>query len=171
MNEKENDFNLFFMNEALKEAYIAYSKKEVPIGAVIVKDNKIISRAHNLRETLKDPTAHAEILAIRKAASYIGDWRLSDTILYVTLEPCVMCAGAIILSRIKKTVFGARDEKAGAIVSKIRLFDIDKFNHKVLYEEGVLSDKSSSLLKNFFYMLRKGEKWPSLAEGARLEIE
>ena len=165
-----NEEDIYFMKQALKEARIAYDKKEVPIGAIIVKDNKIISTGHNLRETTKDPTAHAEVLAIRKAAKKIGDWRLEDAILYVTVEPCIMCAGAIILSRIREVVFATRDPKMGAVVSKTRIFDIKGLNHKVMYREGILKEESQALLKKFFRELRM-EKWPSLAEGARLEIE
>ncbi len=166
MNEKD----IYYMRKALKEAYIAYEKREVPIGAVIVKDDKIISYGHNLRETTKDPTAHAEIIAIRNAAEKIGDWRLENTILYVTLEPCIMCAGAILLSRIKEVVFATRDPKMGAIFSKAQVFDIEGLNHKVIYREGILKEESEAILKKFFKELRM-EKWPRLAEGARLEIE
>ena len=159
------------MKEALKEAYLAYEKGEVPVGAVVVKDGEIIGRGHNLRETLGDPTAHAEIIAIQEASGVVGDWRLEGTTIYVTLEPCIMCAGAILLSRIERVVFGAKDEKMGAIVSKASIFDIKGLNHTVVYEEGILKEESKRILKDFFRKLRKGEKWPSLAEGARLEIE
>ncbi len=161
----------FFMKEALAEAYLAYEKKEVPVGAIIVKDDNIIGRGHNLRETSGDPTAHAEIIAIREAAKAMGNWRLEGTTLYVTLEPCIMCAGAILLSRIEKVVFGATDEKMGALISKFRIFDTEGLNHSVLYEGGLLKEESEKLLREFFKILRNREKWPSLAEGARLEIE
>ncbi len=166
-----NDKDIAFMREALNEAKIAYRKDEVPIGAVIVRDNKIIGRGHNLRESLKDPTAHAELIAIREASRSIGDWRLEGTTLYVTLEPCIMCAGAILLSRIPKVVFGVEDKKGGALVSLLHIFDTPGLNHKVIYEGGILKEESKRLLKEFFKRLRNKEKWPSLAEGARLEIE
>ncbi len=169
LNMNNND--IIFMKEALKEAHFAYKKGEVPVGAVIVKDGKVIGRGHNLRENLGDPTAHAEILAIREAAKVVGNWRLEDSILYVTLEPCIMCAGAIVLSRIAKVVFGASDPKMGAVISKLRVFDTEGLNHKVVYEYGILKEESEDILRIFFKNLRKREKWPSLAEGARLEIE
>ena len=159
------------MKEALKEAYIAYSKGEVPVGAVVVKDQEIIGRGHNLRETLKDPTAHAEMLAIYEASKVIGDWRLEGATLYVTLEPCIMCAGAILMSRIERLVFGLREPKMGAVVSKLSVFDIDDLTHRVSYTEGILKEESEWLLKKFFKRLRDKEKWLSLAESARLEIE
>ncbi len=168
MNNKKD---IVFMKEALKEAYLAYRIGEVPVGAVIVKDDEIIGKGHNLRESLGDPTAHAEIIAIREASKIIGDWRLEGTTLYVTLEPCIMCAGAIVLARIERVVFGASDPKMGAIISKLRIFDIEGLNHRVVYEFGILEEESKKILKDFFKFLRDKEKWPSLAEGARLEIE
>ena len=166
-----NNKDIAFMKEALNEAKIAYRKNEVPIGAVVVKDNEVIGRGHNLRESLKDPTAHAELIAIREASRNIGNWRLENTILYVTLEPCIMCAGAILLSRIPRVIFGAEDKKGGALVSLLHIFDTPGLNHKVVYEGGVLEEESRRLLKEFFKRLRDKEKWLSLAEGARLEIE
>ena len=148
-----------FMKEALKEAKKAYKKKEVPIGAVIVKDNKIIARAHNLRETKKKATAHAEILAIEKACKKLGAWRLENCDLYVTLEPCTMCAGAIINSRIKRLFIGAMDEKGGAVGSKINILKDIKLNHDVEIETGILKEECSKILKDFFKELRKGEKY------------
>jgi tRNA(adenine34) deaminase len=147
-----------FMRMALEEALKAEGIGEVPIGAVIVgEDGEIISRAHNMRETSFDPTAHAEIIAIREAAKELGNWRLADTTLYVTLEPCVMCMGAIILSRIKRVVLGAHDPKAGAIVSVYNIGADEKLNHKVQVEEGVLKDECAGLLKRFFGNLRGGK--------------
>ena len=125
-----------FMKVALKEAKKACKKLEVPVGAVIVKDGKIIAKAHNQKETKFDTTKHAEILAIQKASKKLGAWRLLDCEMYVTLEPCPMCAGAIINSRIKKVYIGASDEKTGAVGSKLNLFSDYKFNHEVDYENG-----------------------------------
>ncbi len=166
-----NNEDIVFMKEALKEAYTAYEIGEVPVGAVIVKDGEVIGKGHNLRESLGDPTAHAEILAIREAAKVVGNWRLEGTTLYITLEPCIMCTGAIVLARIKRVVFGAADPKMGAVISKLRIFDIEGLNHRVIYEFGILEEESEKILKDFFKILRNKEKWPSLAEGARLEIE
>ncbi len=147
-----------YMKEALKEAKKAYEKLEVPVGAVIVKDNKIIARAHNLKETKKDTTNHAEILAIQKASKKLGAWRLNDCEMYVTLEPCSMCAGAIINSRIKKIYIGALDEKTGAAGSVLNLFEDYKFNHKVEVEKGILKEECENILKSFFKELRKIKK-------------
>ena len=146
------------MKEALKEAKKAYEKLEVPVGAVVVKDNRIIARAHNLKETKKDTTNHAEILAIQKASKKLGAWRLNDCEMYVTLEPCSMCAGAIINSRIKKIYIGALDEKTGAAGSVLNLFEDYKFNHKVEVEKGILKEECENILKSFFKELRKIKK-------------
>ena len=147
-----------FMKEALKEAKKAYDKLEVPVGAVIVKDGKIIARAHNLKETKYDTTKHAEILAIQKASKKLNSWRLIDCEMYVTLEPCSMCAGALINSRIKKVYIGASDQKTGAVGSVYNLLEDYTFNHKVKYEKGVLQDECESILKEFFKELRKIKK-------------
>ena len=147
-----------FMKEALKEAKKAYDKLEVPVGAVIVKDGKIIARAHNLKETKYDTTKHAEILAIQKASKKLNSWRLLDCEMYVTLEPCSMCAGALINSRIKKVYIGASDEKTGAVGSVFNLLEEYTFNHKVEYEKGVLKDECESILKEFFKELRRVKK-------------
>ena len=147
-----------FMKEALKEAKKAYDKLEVPVGAVIVKDGKIIARAHNLKETKFDTTKHAEILAIQKASKKLNSWRLIDCEMYVTLEPCSMCAGAIINSRIKKVYIGASDQKTGAVGSVFNLLEDYTFNHKVEYKKGVLQDECESILKEFFKKLRKIKK-------------
>lgn len=155
----------YFMKEALKEAKKAYKKLEVPIGAVIVKDNKIIARAHNLRETKKQATAHAEILVIEKACKKLGAWRLEDCDLYVTLEPCAMCAGAIINSRIKNLYIGAMDEKGGAVGSKINLLKDIKLNHTVEVKSGILEEECSKILKDFFKELRLGEKYKKIKRG------
>ena len=147
-----------FMKQALKEAKKAYEKLEVPVGAVIVKDGKIIARAHNLKETKTDTTKHAEILAIQKTSKKLESWRLLDCEMYITLEPCSMCAGAIINSRIKKIYIGALDEKTGAAGSVLNLFEDYKFNHKVEVEKGVMQKECENILKDFFKMLRKYKK-------------
>ena len=150
MNEKE-----LFMKEALKEAKKAYRKLEIPVGAVIVKDGEIIARAHNQKETKLDTTKHAEMIAIQKASKKLEQWRLLDCEMYVTLEPCTMCAGAIINSRIKKIYIGTSDEKTGAVGSVLNLFDDYTFNHKVEYEKGILQKECEELLKKFFKELRE----------------
>ena len=144
-----------FMKEALKEARKAYDKLEVPVGAIIVKDDKIIARAHNLKETKLDTTKHAEILAIQKASKKLNSWRLLDCEMYVTLEPCSMCAGALINSRIKKVYIGANDEKTGAVGSVFNLLEDYTFNHKVQIEEGILKQECEMILKDFFKKIRK----------------
>ena len=145
----------YYMKQAIKEAEKAYSKLEVPVGAVIVKDGKIIARAYNQKESKTDTTKHAEILAIQKASKKLNSWRLIDCEMYVTLEPCTMCAGAIINSRIKKIYIGAMDEKTGAVGSVLNLFEDYKFNHKPEVEKGILKKDCESLLKQFFKELRK----------------
>ena len=144
-----------FMKAALKEAQKAYEKEEVPIGVVIVKDDKIIAKAHNLKEIKKDTTEHAEIIAIKKASKKLDSWRLTDCEMYTTLEPCPMCAGAIIQARIKKVYIGTMDEKTGACGSVLNLFEYN-FNHKVQLETGILMEKESKeILQDFFKKLRK----------------
>ena len=145
--------HLFFMKEALLEAKKANLKGEVPIGAVIVFNNEIIGRGHNNRETKNQSISHAEIEAIQDACKNLGSWRLSDCDLYVTLEPCPMCAGAIINSRIKTVYFGAFDAKAGCCGSKINLFDCG-FNHRPTIFSKILEDECSKILKDFFAQLR-----------------
>ena len=146
-----------FMKCALKEAKKAYDLGEVPIGCVIVKDDKIIARAHNLRETKNSPTAHAEILCIEKASKKLDSWRLIDTTMYITLEPCIMCSGAIISARVPKVIYGAKDPRFGAHVSHLNLFDY-KFNHNVDIEGGILEEECSNLIKDFFKDLRDKNK-------------
>lgn len=143
-----------FMKEALKEAKKAYKKEEIPVGCVIVKNGQIIAKAHNLKETKNLATAHAEILAIEKAARKLGTWRLSDCEMYITLEPCTMCMGAIILSRIKKVYIGTMDEKTGACGSFIDLQKF-KYNHKVEIEIGIMKKECEKILKDFFKELRQ----------------
>jgi len=145
------------MKEALKEAKIAYSLQEIPVGAIIVCNSRIIARAHNRKEELQDPTAHAEILALQKATRYLGTWHLENATLYVTLEPCIMCVGSLILSRLRKVYFGAYDPKSGSVVSVNQILDHKKYNHVVEYEGGILEDACSSILKDFFKTLRRKE--------------
>lgn len=148
----------YWMARALAEADKAGNKDEVPIGCVIVRDGKIIGRGHNLRETSQDPSAHAELIAIRKAAGKLDSWRLLNTTLYVTLEPCVMCMGAIILSRIPTVVFGCHDPKGGAAGSLYDLSDDARLNHRIILVPGVLESECSKKLSNFFRELRKKKK-------------
>lgn len=153
------DENIKFMKAAIKEALKALDKDEVPVGAVIVKDGKIIARGHNLREKKQQATAHAEIIAIEKACRKLGTWRLDECDLYVTLEPCPMCTGATILSRIRKVVFGAYDPKGGSVVSTTSLYEIEEYNHHPKYVEGVMADECGKLLRDFFKSKRdKGRR-------------
>ena len=147
-----------FMKEALKEARKAYNKLEVPVGAVMVKDGQIIARGHNRKETKKDTTKHAEIIAIQRASKKLEAWRLSDCEMYVTLEPCSMCAGAIIGARLKKVYIGTMDEKTGACGSVLNLLEDYPFNHKVEIERGILQTECESILKDFFKELRRTKK-------------
>ena len=144
-----------FMKEALKEAKKAYDKLEVPVGCVIVKDGKIVARAHNLKESKKDTTKHAEILAIQKASKKLDAWRLLDCDMYVTLEPCSMCAGAIVNSTIRNLYIGTMDKKTGAAGSVLNLFEDFTFNHKVTVQNGILKEQCEKILKDFFKELRK----------------
>jgi tRNA(adenine34) deaminase len=146
----------FFMAEALRLALRAYKKHEVPVGAVIIKDDRIIARAFNQVEELKDPTAHAEMLAITQATSVVGDWRLPDCTLYVTKEPCPMCSGAIVRARIKRVVFGAPDLKAGAAGSVINLLQFPGLNHNCMITSGVCLDECRKILVDFFKARRSG---------------
>ena len=152
MNEQEK-----FMKLAIKEAIKAENKNEVPIGAVIVKDGKIISRGHNLRESKQNSLKHAEIIAIDRACKKLKNFRLEDCELYVTIEPCLMCAGAIVQSRIKKVYFGSRDEKYGAVTSVAHVFD-EVSNHKVEFCEGLCKDECEYIVKDFFKRLREKKK-------------
>ena len=144
-----------FMKAALREAKKAEKAEEVPIGCVIVADGKIIARAYNMRQTKRLATAHAEILAIEKACRKIKDWRLDGMEMYVTLEPCAMCAGAIANSRIKKVWFGAYEQKGGGVVSKFNILSESGLNHVTDFEGGLLEDECSSLIKEFFRARRK----------------
>lgn len=140
----------YFMAEALKEAKKAYEKEEVPVGAVVVESGKIIARAHNQSETLKDATAHAEMIALTQAAAAVGDWRLTGATLYVTMEPCVMCGGAIILSRISRVVYGFEDKRFGACGSFCDIFSSQKMSPEIQIEKGVLALEGLNLLQQFF---------------------
>jgi len=146
------------MREALEEAKKAYSIYEVPVGAIIVYKGKIIGRGYNQRETLKDPTAHAEVLAIKEASKFLDSWRLLDCTMYVTLEPCAMCAGAIVNSRIGRLVIGTRDLKRGCCGTVEDLTNHPKFNHRLEVEFGVLEEECSSILSDFFKELRELKK-------------
>ena len=147
-----------YMKEALKQAKQAYALEETPIGCAIVHEGKIISRGYNRRNTDKNPLAHAEITAIRKASKKLGDWRLEGCTLYVTLEPCQMCAGAIIQSRMDRVVIGCMNPKAGCAGSVLNLLQVDRFNHQADVTRGVLEEKCSELMKSFFRELREKKK-------------
>jgi tRNA(adenine34) deaminase len=140
----------YFMGEALRQARMAYDADEVPVGAVIVRDAKIIARAHNQVELLKDATAHAEILAITQAAHALGDWRLEGCTLFVTKEPCPMCAGAIMLSRLNRLVFGVRDDRAGGAGSVFPITSATGLNHVLEVQSGVMETEARDLLQSFF---------------------
>ena len=146
-----------FMHLALEQAQQAFATGEVPVGAVAVRDGEVIALGSNSREANQDPTAHAEMIAIRAAASRLKTWRLTDTTLYVTLEPCSMCAGAMIQARISRLVFGAFDPKAGACGSICDLLAEPRFNHQVRVDSGVLENECGAILQNFFQQLRQGE--------------
>lgn len=145
----------FYMNEALKEAQRAFEADEVPIGAVAVYKNQIIGRGHNRTEHLQDPTAHAEIIAITAAANALGSWRLENVDVYTTVEPCIMCAGALVLARVKRIFFGARDEKFGGCGSIFNIVNEQKLNHQIEITEGLLKEQAVSLMKRFFEKKRK----------------
>ena len=149
--------DIYFMREALQEAKRAFEKDEPPVGAVIVRGDEIIARGHNLRESLQDPTAHAEMLAIRSAAASSGGWRLSDCTVYVTLEPCAMCAGAMVLARVHRLVYGADDPKAGAVNSLMNLASDERLNHQIEVQSGVLAQECGDLLRNFFSSRRQNK--------------
>lgn len=155
MNEKSHEY---WMIRAINEARKAEAKAEVPIGCLIVRDGKIIARGHNLRETARDPSAHAEMIAIRKAARKLDSWRLLDTTLYVTLEPCTMCMGAIVLARIPKVVFGCLDPKGGAAGSLYDFSSDPRLNHSVELISQILESECSKLLSDFFSDLRKRKR-------------
>ncbi|HSE85998.1 MAG TPA: tRNA adenosine(34) deaminase TadA [Candidatus Binatia bacterium] len=162
-----------YMRLALDEASKAAAEGEVPVGAVVVCENEIIGRSHNRREELRSALAHAEVLAIEQSSRHLGRWRLSDCQLYVTLEPCVMCVGAIVQARIGRLVFGCLDPKGGAVESLYQLCDDSRLNHRLPVVGGMLAADCSAILEGFFNRLRrkqrdetKAERWPSPAEGA-----
>lgn len=143
-----------FMQIALKEAYKAYGKNEIPVGAVIVSNGKIISKGYNKKEKNNDPTEHAEIIAIKKATKKIKDWRLNNCEIYVTKEPCIMCAGAILESRLKRVIFGFKDNEKGGFGGKINILDF--FDVKIIIDNGILEKESKEIFKKFFNKLRRG---------------
>lgn len=149
-----------FMKEAIRQAKKAYRIEETPIGCVIVSEGKIIARGYNQRNKKKNPLAHAEIDAIRKASKVVGDWRLEGCTMYVTLEPCPMCAGALVQARIDRVVAGAMNPKAGCAGSVINLFQQEQFNHRIAFESGVLGEECARLMKDFFQELRERKKHP-----------
>lgn len=148
----------YYMREAIKEAKKAEAKGEVPIGAVLVLHDEIVARAHNLRETEQRALAHAEMLAIDEACRKLGTWRLEDAVLYVTLEPCPMCAGAVVLSRVEKVVFGAFDPKGGCTGTLMNLLQEERFNHQAEVVSGVLEEECGEMLSAFFRKLRRQKK-------------
>ena len=152
MNDSE------YMKLAIEAAERARELGEIPVGAVIVREGEVIATAHNRRELDQDSTAHAEILAIRAAAEVLGSWRLVGTSLYVTLEPCTMCAGALVLARVDRLVFGCRDPKAGAVRSLFQIAEDERLNHRLEVVEGVSSDRCSALLSDFFAGIRARKK-------------
>ena len=150
-----------YMREAIRQAKKAWKLQEVPIGCVIVKDGKILARGYNRRNTDKNTLAHAELLAIRRASRAVGDWRLEECTMYITLEPCQMCAGAIVQARIPRVVIGSRNTKAGCAGSILNLLQVPAFNHQVELTERILEEECSALLKNFFKELRERRKMES----------
>ncbi|HAU87120.1 MAG TPA: tRNA-specific adenosine deaminase, partial [Lachnospiraceae bacterium] len=147
-----------YMKEAIKQAKRAFKQDEVPIGCVIVQDGKIIARAYNKRNMKRNPLAHAEIMAINKAAKVTGDWRLEDCVMYITLEPCQMCAGAIVQARIPKVVIGSMNPKAGCAGSILNLLQVQAFNHQVELVKGVMEKECTDMLQDFFKQLRDKKK-------------
>ena len=156
MADLTNPDDARWMREALREAEAAFGEGEVPVGAVVVREGRVAARGRNQVERLQDATAHAEILAIGAAASAAGSWRLLDATLYVTLEPCPMCAGAILLARVQRVVFGARDPEMGAAGSRVDLFSGSILRHRAVVSGGVLEDDCGSLIREFFTARRKG---------------
>ena len=147
-----NDYD--FMAMALEEADLAYCKKEVPVGALLVRDGRVVARAHNTPITGNDPSAHAEMLVLRQGAALLGNYRLSGSELYVTLEPCIMCAGAIIQARLARVIFGTRDPKGGAVASLYEILTDRRLNHQVAVTEGILKEECGEILSRFFRQKR-----------------
>ncbi len=160
MFEETDNFSedTIYMRMALREAVLASEEGEVPVGAVIVRNGEILGKAHNQTETLQDPTAHAEVLAITQAANALGNWRLMDCTLYVTKEPCPMCAGAIILARIPRVVWGLDDPKRGGAASKFTILDDGDLNHRPAYESGLLKEECQFVIQDFFRRRRAESK-------------
>ena len=157
-----------YMKEALKQAKKAYKIKEVPIGCVIVHEDKVIARGYNKRNSKKNTLAHAEIIAINKASKVLGDWRLEDCTMYITLEPCQMCAGAIVQARVKRVVIRSMNPKAGCGGSILNLLQMEQFNHQVDVERGILEEECSQMLKEFFKELREEKRYEK--EKKHLEV-
>ena len=169
----DDDRDRFYMEMALREAGEAADAGEIPVGAVVVYDGEVIARAHNRREESQNPTAHAEVLALQIAAAHLKSWRLEECSLYATLEPCLMCVGAILQARISRLIFGCLDPKAGAVKSLYRLCDDSRLNHTLPVTRGIMENECGSILSEFFSRLRKekrvvkrAERWPSPVEGA-----
>ena len=154
----------YFMKLALNEANKAFLKDEVPVGAVIVKDGMVLSKGHNLKESKNDPTAHAEIIAIKKACKKIKSWRLNGCKIYVTIEPCPMCAGAIIASRVEEVIYGVSDEKGGSFGTILNLSNVSGLNHKVNVKSNVLANECSMIIKNYFKNKREVKKCKKLTQ-------
>lgn len=147
----------FYMKQALKEAWKAYQEDEVPIGAVIVKDDKIIARAHNKREASNDPTSHAEINALKKACKKLKSWRIPGCKIYVTIEPCSMCAGALLWARIDEVIFGAEDQKGGSLVTSFKLYEQPNLNHHPAVRGGVMRQECQDIIKGYFKAKREAK--------------
>ncbi len=162
MNPAVQKSDEYFMRLALDEARKASSCGETPVGAVLVRDGTVVASAHNMRESWQDPVAHAELIAVREAATKLGRWRLDDAVLYVTLEPCLMCAGALVLARIRRLVYGCRDPKAGALGSVYDVVRDGRLNHTYRITPGVLETECGALLTDFFNQLR--DKRPRKSE-------
>ena len=145
-----------WMARALEQAYLAGTRGEVPVGAVLIREGRLLAEGHNMTVTASDPTAHAEVVTIRKAAARQGDWRLENTTLYVTLEPCAHCAGAMVLARVPRVVYGARDPKAGMAGSLGNLLQDPRLNHRARVTSEILADPAGALLRSFF----RGRRWP-----------
>ena len=154
----DDEKDVYFMRIALDEAQRALDKGEVPVGAVLVKEGSVIAQAHNNRETTKDPTAHAEIIVLRAGVNKYTSWRLTDAVLYVTKEPCIMCAGAMLNSRLKRLVYGCHDEKGGAVNSLYTVLSDARLNHQVEVTSGVLKDECAEILQRFFQLRRESTK-------------
>lgn len=154
----DNETDIRYMRFAIEQAQIAEENGDVPIGAIIVYENRIIGRAYNQREQLQDPTAHAEIVAITQAAAFRESWRLSDCTIYVTLEPCCMCAGALVLSRMKRLVYGCDDPKTGAVRSLYNIVQDARLNHRLEVTSGILADECTAMLQSFFQRRRSENK-------------